>query len=259
MSGQLPGPRFESCVSLRAVRPKNHRRTEKGGMAMNYPKLFIGCSVALLISTGPASSFSTHAADAPVYKPPTRGAPGGRVGGGTRGNQSNVFILSVLAPDQGGFTTSEQPCLYWYISSATTLPVEVTVMDAQGVQPLLETRLTSPVKAGVQRVSLTDYNVRLAPGTAYRWFVAVVPDNDRRSKDILAGGAVEQIEPTEDLKAKLAQASKQEKAFIYADAGIWYDALREISDMIEAAPHDQKLIKERAELLRQVGLSTGDE
>jgi hypothetical protein len=197
------------------------------------------------------------AADAPgpVYTPPKRGAPGGRVGGGTRGGlQRDVFILSVLAPDHSGLTTSEQPALYWFISTTTSLPVEVTVMDAQGVQPILETRLPAPVKAGVQRVRLADHNIRLTPGTAYRWFVSVVPDADRRSKDIMAGGAIERVELADDLKAKLNKAGKNGAFHLYTEAGLWYDALKAISDQIEAAPEDQQLRKQRAALLSQVGL-----
>ena len=48
---------------------------------------------------------------APLYKPPLRGAPGGRVGGGTRGSEREVFVLSVLAPDHTGLTLNEQPSL----------------------------------------------------------------------------------------------------------------------------------------------------
>ena len=67
----------------------------------------------------------------------------------------------MLAPDHSGFTTSEQPSLYWFISNSTSLPVEVTVMDPQGVQPILETQLPAPVTAGVHRIRLSDYNIRL--------------------------------------------------------------------------------------------------
>src|SRR5215510_1852426 len=122
-------------------------------------------------------------ASVPVYTPPKRGAPGGRVGAGTRGIQREVSLLSVLAPDHSGFTISEQPSLYWFISCSTSLPVELTVMDPQGVKPILETRLPAPVTAGIHRIRLSFYNVRPAPGAAYRWFVSVVPDADRRSKD----------------------------------------------------------------------------
>jgi hypothetical protein len=177
------------------------------------------------------------------------------VGGGSRGIQREVFVLSVLAPDHSGLTISEQPSLYWFISGPTSLPVELTVMDPEGVQPILETRLPVPIQAGVHRVRLADHNIRLKPGAAYRWFVTVVPDSDRRSKDILAGGAIERVDVPNDLKAKLATANKSELFSLYADAGMWYDAVGAISEMIDAAPQDQALRKQRAALLSQVGLS----
>jgi Domain of Unknown Function (DUF928) len=191
-----------------------------------------------------------------VYTPPKRGAPGGRVGGGTRGIQREVFVLSVLAPDHSGLTISEQPSLYWFISGPTSLPVELTVMDPEGVQPILETRLPAPVKAGVHRVRLADHNIRLKPGAAYRWFVTIVPDSDRRSKDILAGGAIERVDVPGDLKTKLTTANKSQLFSLYAEAGLWYDAVAAISEMIEAAPQDQALRKQRAALLTQVGLTS---
>ena len=208
----------------------------------------------VLVISAPLPVLAADAGGA-VYTLPTRGAPGGRVGGGVRGGtQRDMFLLSVLAPDHSGLTTSEQPSLYWYISTDTSLPVEVTIMDPQGVKPILETRLPAPVKAGVHRFRLGDHNVRLGPGTAYRWFVAVVPDGDRRSKDILAGGAIERVEAPSDLQGKLSDAGKDRAFAVYAEAGLWYDALKAISDQIEAAPENQELRKQRAALLSQVGV-----
>jgi len=224
---------------------------------MKRLKPMVWSSIAVLLLSTPLSSFAADA-NVPVYNPPSRGAPGGRIGGGTRGGQ-NVFVLSVLAPDHSAFTTSEQPSLYWFISKPTSLPIELTVMDPQGVKPILETQLPPPTKPGIQRVRLADYNVHLAPGAAYRWFVAVVSDADRRSKDILAGGAIERVDLQEDVKAKLAKASDKELPFIYAQAGLWYDALKSISDLIDAAPQNQELRNERAALLKQVGLPSTDE
>ena len=209
---------------------------------------------AALLLAMPIRVFAADA-NGPVYQPPKRGAPGGRVGGGTRGPQREVFILSVLAPDHSGFTTSEQPSLYWFISKETSLPVELTVMDPQGVEPILETKLPAPVTPGIHRIRLSDFNVHLAPGAAYRWFVSVVPDADRRSKDITAGGAIERVEMPADLKAKVAQARKSDLPSIYAEAGIWYDTVAAISELIDAAPQDQALHKQRTALLSQVGLT----
>ena len=221
---------------------------------MKSTRTLVWFCVAVL-SLGSASSVLAADGNAPVYQPPKRGAPGGRVGGASRGTQRDVFVLSVLAPDHSGLTTREQPSLYWFISNSTSLPVELTVMDPQGIKPILETQLPSPVSAGVHRIRLADYNVHLAPGAAYRWFVSVVPDANRRSKDIMAGGAIERVEMPEGLRAKLAGASKSDVPAIYAQAGLWYDTVAAISELIEGAPQDQSLRKERTDLLAQVGLT----
>ena len=191
---------------------------------------------------------------APVYKPPLRGAPGGRVGGGTRGISRDTFVLSVLAPNHTGLTASEQPALYWFISKATTLPVEVTVTEADGADPALETRLTAPVSAGIQSIRLADHGVRLKPGVVYQWHVAVVADPNRRSRDILASGTIERVEAPEPLRTRVASAKPHELPAIYAEAGLWYDAVAAASDLIAAAPENAELRKHRTALLTQVGL-----
>lgn len=190
----------------------------------------------------------------PVYKPPLRGAPGGRVAGGTRGTGDEALTLSVLAPDHTALTVQEQPSLYWSLSKPSPYAIELTVIDHQAIQPLLETRLSSPVRAGIQRVRLADYSVRLTPGVPYQWFVTLLLDPVQRSKDIIAGGTIERIDFPAALRGKLAQAGKAKAAHIYADAGLWYDALTAISELIDALPNDTVFRKQRAALLEQVGL-----
>jgi hypothetical protein len=56
------------------------------------------------------------------------------------------------------------------------------------------------------------------------------------------------------LKEKLAKATPETKAGIYAEAGIWYDALAALSDQIEAQPTNKALRDTRADLLQQIGL-----
>src|SRR5262249_2338656 len=130
---------------------------------------------------------------APIYRPPLGGGRHGRVEGDARGAPDRAVLLAVLTPDEPGLTTKEQPSLYWYISQPTTFPIELIVTENQAVKPLLKTRITSPSQAGIQRIRLTDYGVRLKTGSLYRWYIALVPDSNR-SKDILAGGLIERIE-----------------------------------------------------------------
>ena len=171
---------------------------------------------------------------------------------------TETIVLSVLAPDHPGLTASEQPSLYWHISTATTYPVELTIMDPRQVEPLLETRLPSPTAAGLHRVKLADLGVRLDPDVPYRWYVSVVLDPDRRAKDVLAGGVIERVSVSSDLRQRVAQASKEQLPAIYAADGLWYDALTTASDLVEANPANQTLRRERAALLSQVGLPVRD-
>jgi hypothetical protein len=181
-----------------------------------------------------------------------RGAPGGRVGGGTRGVAGrDVFVLSVLAPDHKALTVSDQPSLYWFISSDTSLPIELAIADPNATEPLLETRLPSPAPRGVHRIRLADFPVKLEPGVAYRWSVTVVPDANRRSRDILASGTIERVEPSAVLAARLQSARTGDLPFIYAEEGIWYDALAVLSDLIDGAPENGDLQRQRAALLSQ--------
>jgi hypothetical protein len=199
------------------------------------------------------SARSAAAADMPEYIPPVRSAPGGRVGGSTRG-PGTPPTLSALAPDHTGLTIQEQPSLYWYLSKPTSYPIEFTIIDDRGIQPLIERRLSGSLQPGMQRVRLAEYGLRLSVGVLYRWSVALVVDPDNRSRDVIAGGAIERIAPPTELRAKLARAGKTRAPYLYAEAGLWYDALAAISDLIDAAPNDQVLRQERASLLEQVGL-----
>ena len=202
---------------------------------------------------GKIVSSEKKSATVPVYKPPPRGAPGGRVGGGTRGTDQ-TFTLSVLAPTHTGQTLQEQPVLYWYLSKSISSPIEFTLVD-DGIKPLVETQIKPPFQPGVQKVRLADYGVHLVPGKLYKWFVTLVVDPDRRSKDVLAGGAIERVASPAALAAKLPSDDKRQAAYAYAESGIWYDAIASLSDLVEAAPQDKALHQQRASLLEQAGLA----
>ena len=189
-----------------------------------------------------------------LYQPPRGlGAPsaGRRVGGGTRGTNKSVPVLSVLAPAHTGLTVREQPDLYWFASDVVTNPVELTLTLEKGDAPLLEKPLPVPVKAGMQRVRLSDYGVKLIPGERYTWSIALVLDPKRRSKDVIAVGAIERVERAD---MNLAAAPTTDAFYRLAADGLWYDAVMAISELIDTTPTDMALRKQRADLLDQVDL-----
>ena len=52
---------------------------------------------------------------------------------------------------------------------------------------------------------------------------------------------VKRIEPTKELTQQLAAAKPASLPAIYAQAGVWYDALDAISDEIDTNPEDEVL------------------
>jgi hypothetical protein len=191
-----------------------------------------------------------------LYKPPQRGAPGGRTGGGTRGLADTTRVLAILAPkEHTGLTVNAQPALYWYLGQETKDPVHVTLTDRQSVKPLLEVPLKPPIQAGIQRVRLADHNIRLQPGIPYDWSVAIVPDAMQRSQDTIVRGTIELVALPDGLQGKLTQAGQTAAPRLYAEAGLWYDAIAALSALIAAAPQDMTLRQQRAALLEQEGLA----
>ena len=215
-----------------------------------HARLLVCCVAAgVLCAVPPAGAQSTGVS----YTPPLRGAPSSvsRVGGGTRSLTAQRFDLAVLAPDHVGLTTRAQPTLYWFVSEPVDDPVELTVVDPQSLETLLELRLPAPVEPGVHALHLARHGVELAPDVIYQWFVAVVPDETQRSADVVAAGEIRRVAPPPELPAGADPAREAER---YAAAGIWYEALDGVSRRIAARPGDAGPRDARAALLAQVGL-----
>lgn len=189
-----------------------------------------------------------------VYAPPRRGAPARRTGGGTRTTDTRMASVSVLAPESVGLTTQAQPTLYWYLSDTVENVVVVTVVDQEAIDPLLELKLTSPAKPGIQALDLASHGVRLEPGKDYEWEVALVDASGDRYRDIYARGAIERVQKSANLQAKLDGGSPMDKARVFAEAGIWYDAVEELSRAIDTSSDGGSFDAERRSLLSQVNL-----
>ncbi len=215
-------------------------------------------SLAQPVAPKPAQSTAQSSANATPrirFRPQTTGAASVRVTGGSRGTGDAVVALDVLAPEDIGTTTQEQPSLFWFQSKPKSdAKFELTLLQAKKVKPLIQVKMDQASKAGIQRLKLSDHGVKLSPGVEYQWVVALVTDSENRSTDQVSSGVIKRVEPTNDLKGKISQATPAAAAGIYAEAGIWYDALAAISDQIEAQPENKALRQTRSELLNQAGL-----
>jgi hypothetical protein len=203
-----------------------------------------------------AETSPAHAPSKLFYKPPgDAGKIPTRVSGGARGDSGINTALFTLAPDHVALTTQAQPSLFWFQSKPAKAKFELTVVEPKNPKALVSLTAPQADKAGIHRIKLDKYKVQLQPNVAYEWSVAIVPDPENRSKDVIAKGVIKRIDPPANLAGRIEKLSDPERAAAYAEAGIWYDALDAISNAIEAHPDDSSLREQRASLLKQVGLS----
>lgn len=188
----------------------------------------------------------------PVYQPPERGKPRARVGGGVRGVDRMWPSLFTLVPDHVGRTIARQPSLFWYVEALPEPDVEIvfTLIDEEGIEPLIEARLDHPARAGIQRIDLAALGASLEAGREYEWSVALVVDREQRARDIITAGWIDCVEAP----GGLASTSGAPSAEVYAEHGLWYDALAAAADGMRAAPGDPEARRVRDALLLQVGL-----
>src|SRR5262249_44407076 len=98
---------------------------------------------------------------APVrFRPQTKDAGSVRVTGGSRGSGESQVTLDVLAPDEIGITTQEQPSLFWYQSKPANAKFELTLLQDNKVKPIVQVQIERSTKAGIQRLKLSDYNAK---------------------------------------------------------------------------------------------------
>ena len=227
---------------------------------------FLALLLCLAAEGSPAESGNEKEPEAPsapdagevepvVYRPPRLGSPREKVGGGVRGAKALPTPLA-LAPDHVALTTRPAPSLFWHLdgiaSDTTGFALVLTLIDADGIEPLLETPLDPPGEAGIQRVRLSEHQVVLEPNREYEWSVSLIVDSQRRAQDMVTTGHIMRVD-----EPRLG--GEESSAARYAELGLWYDALESLSDAIEAAPQDERLRAARSSLLRQAGLEAAVE
>jgi hypothetical protein len=195
----------------------------------------------------------------PVWVPRIRvGAPASRVGGATRARQKAVTIQTLVPEvDEAALTLAAQPKLYWHLSAETSHPVNFTLIDANATDPIVDEMITGPFAAGIQVLSLADYEAQLEPGRNYEWFVAVVHDPENRSADAVARGAIARVADP-GLVSQVASSEPDAAAGLLAQSGIWYEALDVVSRRMQEMPEDPRLRQRRDAMLQQVGLALSE-
>jgi hypothetical protein len=186
------------------------------------------------------------------FKPPLRGAPDVRIGGGSRAVTMQLAKVNLYAPKSGGATAVESPVLYWNLSKNLTVPVEVKLIAVDSDKPIMSVAL-SGMGAGLHKLTLGEYGVKLQAGVQYTWQTTIVWDAAQRGKDTTTSTMIQYSTASADVRTLLNKADTPARARQLLDKGFVYDAIAAISAQIEAAPNNASLREERAALLEQIG------
>ncbi len=228
---------------------------------------WLGLALGVLICSEPLI------ASALGFKPPRRGIPGRREGGGVRdgavgadpcSSPSAPQFAALMPPTNFGLTTTEFPRFFWSTPRTKARFAEFTLHEAvEGTDKKMSDRglvyrTTFRINgdAGIASLPLPRNSgiPGLAVGQDYHWSIALICNPQDRKKDAKVEGWAQRIAPDANLAKQLAQSSPGDRPQIYADNGIWFDALSSLADLRYAKSLDPSLAADWSELLKAVQL-----
>lgn len=196
----------------------------------------------------------------------TVGKPGNRRGLATRGGNckaSRTPTLTALVPKNNlGLSASATPTLYWFIPKNTYkfITVSLQAMDAEdNPQDLIyTTRIAVSGQPELASVTIPDQDPTqsLQTGVNYRWIVQLQCTEDDR-QGLSAMGWINYIPPNPALVNQLAAAQPEDRSDIYAEAGYWYDAVRELVAKKRAHPNKLKVQQDWQDLMESEHVQLG--
>jgi hypothetical protein len=224
--------------------------------------LLLMLTMGVIVGGFPIETFAQR------YIPRDRGLPGRREGGGTRGDciragnatATRPSTLTALMPDQNlGLTTSSNPTLFWYVPENSATAAEFILMDDSDTE-VYKARFQVTGEAGVISLSLPEA-AGLPPlqvGKDYHWSFALIcaaQESSDNSGLVFTEGWIQRIEPDAELQTRLDNATEPDRALIYAEAGIWQDAIASVASQRRTQPTNTLFATRWNTLLESVGLS----
>jgi len=168
--------------------------------------------------------------------------------------------MKVLVPAETAATTmAEQPTLLVQLPKTSAVAVEVTLLDAEGIGFYQKSvSLEDTETPGVLRLELTSEEAKLEKDKDYSWMVTLVcSEQGAQPEDPFAIGSIRRVEVEPDLTQKLATtADPLERAALYAESGIWYEAIAELDALRREKPEDRAIASAWNDLLASAGLDS---
>ena len=181
------------------------------------------------------------------------GGPG--VVRGKCGELPQVSFTALVPENKRGRTVSDYPTFFFYLPQPNAQLAEFILEDENG-NLIYGQALTIKNLSGVIGVSIPA-NTNVPPlevGKKYTWVFSLVCNPEDRSADKVESGVVRRVELSADILGGLENADARQKTVIYAENGIWHDALGTLAAARRANPNDPVLKTDWETLLDSVTL-----
>ncbi|HLO84418.1 MAG TPA: DUF928 domain-containing protein [Nostocaceae cyanobacterium] len=212
-------------------------------------------SILSLLFTLPLSTISLPV-QAQTFKPPKRPGPPVSVGAATRGNscvQGNKNLTPLIPKNKLGLTISERPTFFWYTPESPAKTAQF-VLKNQDNKIIYETTLSLPNQSGIMGFTLPINQPALEENKTYRWDLILICDEDDFSNNPRINGWVERVQPDTPLSQALEKADFRKFPGIYAEAGIWHEALISLVELRLTEPNNLTNQINWRQFLKSVGL-----
>jgi hypothetical protein len=237
-------------------------------MKLLQPSLYLATlslSLALVPFSAVTAQVDTHSFQtsktwqiSQTFKPPKRGNPPVSAGGSTRSSSClsrNKIVTPLIPANKLGLTFAEYPTFFWYVPRITVKTAKFLILTNKDQAVFYETSLTLPNKPGIISLTLPKNTPPLAVGKTYHWYLTIVCDAEDSSENPSVDGWVERTQPELSLSQALKKADLQKLPTIYADAGIWHEALISLVQLRRTQPNNIKVRLDWTQFLKSVGLN----
>ncbi|MGC9502906.1 DUF928 domain-containing protein [Baaleninema sp.] len=225
--------------------------------------ILAGMALSTLLLTGLLSIEPARSID---FTPPDRGAPERVDAGGTRyaefeipGERHTPVVvngeplecpLTAIVPQQNyGLTLREYPTIYVHVPDLPGANLRFTLRDDKD-EVLYQSRFRLGHRHGTFGISLPE-RANFDPlelYRSYRWTVELVEGDESVS------GAIVRVSPTEEFQNQIDRATPEEQLQLYADTGIWYDAIDSLAALHRNHPEDSQWMEAWREITESVEL-----
>ena len=174
---------------------------------------------------------------------------------GKCGDLPQVSFTALVPENNIARTVSDYPTFFFYLPQPNAELAEFILEDENG-NLIYGQALTIKNLSGVISVSIPA-NTNVPPlevGKKYTWVFSLVCDPDDRASDQIERGVVRRVELSADILRQLDAADPRLKTVIYAENGIWQDALGTLAAARRANPNDKDLAADWESLLDSVTL-----